>query len=267
MPASRHAASAAPAPPEAVFPRAAINRIAYNRMAQVRHVHPNLMRPAGFDLHPHQRCLLKRLQGFIIGYRLAAALLEHRLFFPVHRMPPQQRFDPAALRRRAPHQRQIFLLCLARFELALQLRHRRLRLGHHHHAARILIEPVHNTRALKRQENRVVEKQSMQQRARRISDRRMHHHARRLAQHQHRLVLEQDVQRDLLRDRPRRRALRQRPANLVARPQLMVRLADPAVHRHKAGLDNRLPLRPRNLRHRISQKGIQPNLRLPAIHA
>ena len=98
----------------------------------------------------------------------------------------------------AVHQRQVLAADHARGDVAHQAGDALERAAHHHQARGVLVEPVHDARARQRGGVRVAEQDAVEQRARPVARGRMHHQAGGLVDHQHVLVLVDDVQRDVL---------------------------------------------------------------------
>ena len=65
------------------FPRAAVLRVAHNRMADVREVNADLVRATRFDADTQERRLGKFLNHFVMGDRGATGCRAHTHFFPI----------------------------------------------------------------------------------------------------------------------------------------------------------------------------------------
>ncbi len=138
---------------------AAVNRISQNRMADMREMHADLMRPAGFEHEPQQRNVAAgrspgKVEHFIMRLSLAADdASRYRDFHAVGAASPEPRIDgPFRPRKLAPDERQIAAMqpavAAVAFELLRQALVRGVGLGDHEQARRILVQAMHDARPL-----------------------------------------------------------------------------------------------------------------------
>ncbi len=132
-----------------------------------------------------------------MGHRVLA-VLAHRHADAVARVAVDRRIGGTARDQRAHHHRQVLAVHVARGQL---LHQRGLRLdgaGHHHHAAGVLVQAVHDARARQHRQARVAEQQRVDQGAGGVARPGVDHQADRLVDHINVFILVQDVQRDVL---------------------------------------------------------------------
>src|ERR1700676_2492890 len=193
--------------------RRTIQYIAHHRMTQRSHMHPNLMRPAGIDLHLDQRELAKgRVQPTdyaVVRDRIAPARSSRR-----HPYAPQPvaadagRNRPSILLYPSMHQRNISFLDLAPGKLGRQLAMRFIIFRHYDQPAGLFVQPMHNPRShlpAQGRERRKMMQQRIDQRPAiplifRRARPRMHHHPRSLVDDRQIVVFINDVERNLFSD-------------------------------------------------------------------
>ena len=174
-------------------------------------------------------------------------------------MSSDRRIDCAAASHHAEAHRFVFTLDLARFDGSHQRGMRLERARHDHQAARVLVEPMHDTGAGHLRESGIEVQQRVLQRPRGIPGAGMHDQPGGLVDHEHLGVLHA---RCPARSPPAPRSTASGsdaldfdgfPADdLVLRPQLH------AIHQHLAGLDPLLDPRARILRQQFSKRLIEP---------
>ena len=104
---------------------------------------------------------------------------------------------PSSCDKIADEQRRVHLLDRTLLELALERANRVIVLGDDHHAGRILIQPVHDTRSqfpADALQVRAVRQNRIDQRPRRIPCSRMHHHPRRFVHDEDVAIFIYDIQ-------------------------------------------------------------------------
>ncbi|MCW0424878.1 hypothetical protein NB713_002821 [Xanthomonas sacchari] len=177
--------------------RAAVQRVADDGVLQVRHVYADLMGAAGLQAAFQGRMGAEALAQPVVGDGVAA-VLAHRHAQAVARMAVDRRVGGAAGDQGPDHHRQILPVHVARG----QLRHQRgVRLQgprHHHGAAGVLVQAVHDAGARQRRQPRIAVQQGIDQGAAGIAGARVHHQPGRLVQHDDLVVLVQHLQRDVL---------------------------------------------------------------------
>ena len=194
----------------AAFHARAVKRVAQHRVSDMRHMHANLVRAAGFQMAGKARDLpvQKAFLHLIMGDGVARALMRRNSHFPaVVRRARKRRIHLAkAGQGRAPHQRLIAALHAPVAAMGSKLRAERemrsIGFGRYHDAACVLVEAVDNARALfpanTRQRVAAMGDERVDERCLTIAGRRMHHHARWLVQHDELVILVQNIQRDVL---------------------------------------------------------------------
>lgn len=127
----------------------AVERIADQAVSQMPKMYPYLVRPSGVKATVHQaRAPLAEQQldiraGWLAGL---AREIDHRHACALTRIATNSLLD-ALLDRPLPalvHQRQVFALHLSARDCTNQRVHDCTRLGHHHQAAGVLVQPVHD---------------------------------------------------------------------------------------------------------------------------
>ena len=132
--------------------RATVGRIADQRVAEMREMHTDLMRAAGFE--PALKKARKRpfgiaeaLKDTVVRSRVFSAAAQDRHALAVERIAPDVAFDHAFVQsRRAPHDGMIGALDGVMLELAGQTVHRAIILRGDEKAAGILVETMHDSR-------------------------------------------------------------------------------------------------------------------------
>ncbi len=136
-------------------------------------------------------------------------------------------------------------------------------LGHHHQAGGVLVEPVHDAGPLDAadagQAVAAMGDQRVDQRALGVAGGRMHHQARRLVDHDQRVVLVDDIERDRLARGLGRLGRRQRDGDGVAGFDVAGGIADRARRdRDLAVEDQRLQARARQRRDARGEHAVEP---------
>ena len=200
-------------------------------MVQMRHVHANLVRATGFELHLHQRVHAVFLQHAVVADGLAPAAAD-RHACAVAAVAPDGGFYRAAGDQDAIDQRDIFALDGARGELRDEVLARALGLGHHQQPRGILVEAVHDAGARQRRQRRRVVQQGIHERAFAVTGAGMHHQPRRFVDDEQLGVLVNEVERDILRRcrGHRRRRHVDLHALAAADPVALARLDAPDPH-------------------------------------
>ena len=168
------------------------------RIADVRHVHADLMRAPGLQLQAHVRMRAEALEHAVVRDGLAA-IFANRHAHAIDRMSADRRVDHAAAGHHARADRFVFTLDLARFDGAHQRGMRCERASDDHQSAGVLVEPMHDARPRHLRELRVQMQQRVLQRAGRVAGAWMHDQPGGLVEHEDVAVLVDDVQLDLLR--------------------------------------------------------------------
>ncbi len=232
----------------------------------------NLVRPAG--LQPAGEEARHRLavgadvalDHLPVRHRFAAALADGALLARM-RVAVEWGVDGAARTLgRTPDQRQIVALDRALAlvgELIAEPAMGAVVLGHHHQAGGVLVEPMNDAGPLDAadpgQAVAAMGDQRVDQRAAGMPRRRVHDEARRLVEHDQRIVLVDDVERDCLGRGLCRLGLGQRHSNNVAGIDRRGRIADCArLDRHLTGQDQRLQSRARQRRDLRRQHAVEP---------
>lgn len=200
-----------------------IDRVADDRMTEMRHVDANLMgaprRQPAFDQRGRQT---EAYFGPVAGERVFAATGQHGHFDAVLPAAADIAFDLAGGRlRRSPNKGGIGAFDRPVGELSGQPLVRLCGFCRDHDAAGILVEPVDDTgppdAADTLQAVATMEDQRVDQRTGQVSRRRMHHHAGRFVDHDQMVVFKNDVKRDVLAMRYRVYRCRYRQAENVVR--------------------------------------------------
>ena len=129
-----------------------------------------------------------------MGNGFFAAKRQHRHFQAVVRVAADLGFDFAVKRHNAVGHGAVHPLYRARLQLLHQLGLRRQGFGHHHQAAGVFIQPMHDARPRHLRQGRAMVQQAVKQSTLPIARRRMHHHARRFVHHQHAVVFVNNIQ-------------------------------------------------------------------------
>ena len=181
-------------------------------MADMGQMHPDLMGAAGLELAGQQRrdrfavTPVEGFQDLPMGDGLAAAVA-HRHLLAGMGMPVDRRIDGAAQPvRHAPDQRQIAAPHLVGAavvgELLGQRFMRAVVLGRHHQPCGVLVEPVHDARALDAADagkaGPAMGDQGVDQGAGLVAGGRMHHQPPGLVDDDDVVVLMDDIERDIL---------------------------------------------------------------------
>ncbi len=134
---------------------------------------------------------------------------------------------------------------------------------YHHHAGRILVEPVHDSRPFHPADAReavpTVRDQCIDQCAGAVSGGRMHHQPLRLVDHDQRIVLVEDVQRDVLALWLRGLIRWHNQANLVPGVDAVAGIKDrAAIDRHRACQNEAFQARARQRLGALRQNAVEP---------
>ncbi len=174
-----------------------VDRIADQGIANMAHVHADLVGTPGLQLDPGMGVRTEAFQHAVMADRHLAGV-DHRHLLPLHAMPSDRRIDGAAGGDHADHDR----LVDAADRPCLQLRHQLgvglQRLGHYHQAGRVLVQAVDDPGARHIGDVRDMVEQGIQQGAVLMAGSRMDHQAGGLVNHQDVLVLVDDFQLDVL---------------------------------------------------------------------
>ena len=197
-----------PAEPGRTAPRGAgaIDRIARDRVADGVEMDPDLVRPPGHQVELEQGPLGEPLANAIAGDRRAAVGHDRHLR-PVLRVAPDRRLDAAdGGGHAALDERQVRLLDPAGLELGHDRGLRRVGPGDHQQPARIAVEAMDDARPLDAGDAApglavAVRQERVDQRAARMTGRRVDDEAGRLVDDQQVVVLVDDPQRDVGRGR------------------------------------------------------------------
>ncbi len=161
-------------------------------------MHADLVGTAGFQAALQRGVRTEALAQAVMGDRFLA-VLAHRHLQAVARVAVDRGIGGTAGHQRAHHDGQVLAMHVACGQLFDQRGLRFQGLGHHHHAAGVLVQAVHDASARQHRHRRIAEQQGVDQSAAMVAGTRVHHQAHRLVDHQQVLVLEQHVQRDVLR--------------------------------------------------------------------
>ena len=247
----------------------AVDRIADERPAVIGRVHADLMRAPGLEPEPHDGRIVQRLDELPVRHRGLARRDLRRELLAVHRMAAVHRAQRAARGgRRRRRDREILPRDAAGLAAALRGKRGRERgvcavgLGRDHHAARVLVEPVHDARsqhAADAREVLAVKQQRVDERAGRMAGRGMDDQPGGFIDHDQLAILVEHRERDRLGDQLERLRGRNGDLDRIAEPH-----ARPGFHRNDAidgdvtVFDQALDLRPRQLGDRTRDHGIEP---------
>ena len=129
-----------------------IGRVADQRVTEMRKVHADLMRAAGFEATFDQTCerslgIAETLDDPVARARRLPAAAQHRHAFAIEGVASDVAFHkPLSQARGAPHHGVIGPLDGPMLELPGEAVHGTIILGGNKKAARVLVEPVHNSR-------------------------------------------------------------------------------------------------------------------------
>ena len=251
----------------------AIQQVANQGVTARGHVHPDLVGAAGVQPAAHGadrtgrraaglrgRIRLPDRQALDIGARRLAAV-HHRHAQSGGRVAPDRCLDAGLLPGNAAmRQRQVDAAHLPRGNLAHQRGHRRQGLGNHHQATGVLVEPVNDTRPRQDGGAGMVGQQAVEQCARPVARRRMHHQPDRFVDHQQLRILVDDGQRHGLG--PKGQALGgRRQCHLQPLPDLDLARRGGlhlAVELHVTAIDQLLQPAARKLGCQRHQRPVQP---------
>src|SRR5690625_91619 len=237
---------------------AAVQRVADQPVAGVRHVHADLVCTAGFQVALDQAVRAKTLAQAVMGDgMLAAAPFTHRLADAVARMPSDRRVHGAAGDQGALDHGLVLPGHLVPRKHGHQARVRGQRPRHHHQAGGVLVQAVHDARARQVGQRRIVVQQPVQQRAVGVAGARVHDQAGRLGQHQQVGILVADVQVHGLRAQGHFRLQLRLQDDDLAAVHALARYGGGAVDMHAAGLDPRRQPRSRIIGEHLRQSPIQ----------
>ena len=128
-------------------PLAAVERVAHDRMPGLAQMHANLMRAARANRHAHERDAAQRLRASstrVTADRVLRARLD--IFCRCRGSRPIGRDSVSPARIVPQTSARYSLPTLPILKLLRQRSMRRVGLGHHHHARRAAIEPMHDAR-------------------------------------------------------------------------------------------------------------------------
>ena len=131
--------------------RAAVGRVAEQRMAEMRQMHANLVRAAGFEPALEQARkrplgITETLENPIVRPRTFSAASQDRHTFAVEGIAPNVALDHAFVQaRRAPHDCMIGALDGVMLELSGEAVHRAIVFCGHKEPAGVLVETMHNS--------------------------------------------------------------------------------------------------------------------------
>jgi hypothetical protein len=125
-----------------------ISIVSEYRMSNVRAVNAYLMRPPRLDAYPKERCFVAKMLDDLKVSRGRSARTVGLSKKESSRMNcPNGDIDSTTLLRKCPpNQGKILLLRIMVGQLSLETAPPGLRTGEDHHAARILVEPMHDSR-------------------------------------------------------------------------------------------------------------------------
>jgi len=240
--------------------RASVIGIAQKRVADMRHVDPDLVRASGFQPAFDKRGdLLSRIPGAVpfqnrevsdCMARIGASGGHHGTKRPVARGTAKGNIDGAGCAMGSPPNKRD----IGAFEVAVSSVIREscgeqavgmVALGHHHHAARVAIEPMHDSRpahpANPRKAFAAMVDEGVHQRGCPIARSGVNHQAGRLVDYDQGVVLVEDLKRNVLALRFRRFRLGQDdPVGLVHRNLSLGFAHHPAIKRYRAFADEGL---------------------------
>ena len=168
------------------------------RIANVSHVHADLVRAPRFQFQTHMRVRAKALTHAVVRDGLAA-VLANRHAHAIDRMSADRRIDHAAAGHHARADGFVFALDFARFDGPHERGMRFERASDDHQSARVLVEPMHDARPRHLRQLRVQMQQCVLQGAGRVAGAWMNDQPGGLVEHEDVAVLVDDVQLDLLR--------------------------------------------------------------------
>ena len=237
----------------------AIGQIADQRMADMRHMHADLMRAARLQPTGQQRRGAEILEPFPMGDRLAPARGgDHRHALALRRVAADRRVDrPLRALGRAPGEGEIVAreieFAAVILEEFRETGMRRVGLGDDDEPACILVDAMHDAGLLDAanagETLAAMRDERIDQRAALMPRRRMHDEARGLVHHEKMRILEDDVERNVLALRRGGLGLGQRQRHSVACGKFCAGVARRmAVQRRGAGLEQRLHARARDMR-------------------
>ena len=182
-------------------PGAAVDGIAADRMADVLHVHANLMGAAGENVHIHQRHAAAGCEHRPFGDGFAAFGIDRHLLAVLFAAGNGGLNAAVLLSEGAVHQRAVVLFHQAVQQLLAQRQLGGVILGDQQQAGGILVQPVDDARAqLAADASQAVQmmQQGVDQRAVLIAGGGMHHHAAGLHHHSQVAVLVEDGEGNVL---------------------------------------------------------------------
>lgn len=243
------------------FSSPAVGCVSQDRMAEVREVHPDLVRAAGFESRLHECHVGEPAQDAIRRARLAPAPLAHAHARSIALPPPDRDVDPPRVAPHdAVHQRQVPLPDDPVLELPAERSVRRLALGDHHDPGRLPIQAVDDARPFHPADARKVStmrEQGVHERACGPAGAGMHDEPGGLVEDQYVRVLPQDVEGDRLGRQGEGFGVGDDERDPLAGPDGMSRLLRAAVHEGIRALDQILYARSREAAD-PGKKRIQP---------
>src|SRR6185437_2812070 len=206
----------------------AIQRIADQWPARVRHVHADLVGAAGFQFALQQRVRAEFLANPIMGNG-GTPTFAHGAAQAIGRMAIERRIHGAACDRHAVDDGRITTVDVARGQHRDQRGLRGQRARHHQQARSVLVEAMHDAGARKLRQVRVAVQQRVQEGAVTIAGARVHHQARRFVDDPQVGILEHDVELDRLRPVAQHRRLGTIPLHFLATTNQRARRDFPAI--------------------------------------
>lgn len=176
-----------------------VRLVADQRITDMRHVHADLVRTAGFQLDPHMGVRTEALEHPVVAdRRLAAVSDRHALTQPA--VTTDRGVDLAAGDHHPNHDALVDAADRAALQLLDQLGLRLQGLGHHHQTGGVLVQTVNDTGARHVDDVWHVVQQRIEQRTTGMPGGRVHNQPGRLVDHQDVVVFVDDIQFDILCD-------------------------------------------------------------------
>ena len=174
--------------------RVAVHGVACQRVAGFAHVHADLVCASRFQAAFDIAVRLIAFQHGHMGYGFFAAEFDHGHFQAVVRVAADERFDFAVKRDDAVCHSTVNPLHAAVLQLLHQVVLRGQRFGHHHQAAGVFVQAVHDAGARHLAQFGAVREQAVEQRARPVAGGGVNHQTGGFVQHNHAVVFIHDVQ-------------------------------------------------------------------------
>lgn len=251
-------------PAQALFrPLVAVDQIAEQRVADVRHVHADLVRAAGLQLAADVRVAVVARDDRPVRDRVAGVFGRHGHALAVRRVAADGRVDRAGIFAQIAADDG---LIRAGHRMVGQLRRerkmRKVVFRRDEQTGCVLVDAVHDAGpplpADAGEAVAAVGEQGVDERAVLVAGRGVHDHAARLIDDDEVIVLIHHVQRQILRHQLRGRGIRQRDDKRVAGRCLVVFLHGRAVFCHRALREQPLGGAARELRKRARKESVDP---------